>query len=247
MHQKACKSHSLTNILVFGTIPQMANEGDPGKKGSRRITSGDSGLIRPEVPRVAVTDKELAEVIALLSKSTQGLTRDEYLESTALRQDAVDRFLFRGGAQTIRRFFDILKQMRETSEVSLDLSMLDFNGKLLSDLYLPGANLEKIIITDSDFSGSNLHSANLTAAIGVNTIFRGADLRGANFTDGLFAGVDLSGARLMGCRFIRTDLTDAVVDPETNFAGSLFVGTFLRNTSLELGRTAGITTRGIIR
>lgn len=207
------------------------------------------GLTIPVESSLNPLQRQIDELIALLSKPTQQLNRDEYLQSLAARQQAVDKFLFRGGSDKLRDFFDRIRQLEDRvgAAIALDLSMLDLNGKLLTDLYLPGANLEKIIITDSDLTNANLHSANLTGAIGVNSILRGADLRGAKFVDGLFAGVDLTDARAMGARFINTDLTDAKLDKSTNFAGSVFIGTYLRGTNLELANIPGITVRGVRR
>lgn len=111
----------------------------------------------------------------MLSRPTQALTSEEYLESIAKRQEAVSKHLLRGGVDTLRRFFERIKQLEERRPLTIDLSMLEVSGRLLSGLYLPAANLEKLVFTESDLAGSNLTGSNLTGAV-ANTsgaVFRG--------------------------------------------------------------------------
>lgn len=196
-----------------------------------------------EVPQDAVIE----ELIQLLSRPTQPLTTEAYGDSIRKRQEAVNAFLNRGGAETLRRLFERIKQVEAREPIKIDLSMLEVSGRILGDLYLPGANLEKLIFTDSDISGSNLHSANLTAAVATDAIMRGIIGTGSNWTNAVIPGADLSGARFVGARFINTDMTDVKVDEQTNFAGAKFVGTYLGRTDLSAANLVGAVFRGIRR
>lgn len=208
-------------------------------------------LVVPGISRyediVRLPDAETEGLIDLLSRPTQALTSNAYLESIAKRQEAVNKHLLRGGADTLRRLFELIKQREEKMPVKLDLSMLEISGKVLSGLYLPGANLEKIIFTESDLMESNILAANLKASVANRAIMREVIATGADFTDAVMPHVDLSGARLIGCTFVNTIMTDVIVDRETNFAGARFVGTYLAGTDLSRANLTGATFRGIRR
>ena len=201
----------------------------------------------PNTDIVIPQEMELDELIGLLSRHTQALTADEYLESIAKRQEAVDKHLFRGGADTLRRFFERIRQLEEKQPIKIDLSMLEVSGKLLSGLYLPGANLEKLIFTESDLTGSNVTGANLTGTLGNGVIMRGMIAAGADFTDAVIPHADLSGGRFMACTFVNTVMTNVRVDKDTNFAGAKFIGTYLGGVDLSVTNKTGAVFRGIRR
>lgn len=71
---------------------------------SEVLTFPDSGL--QETPSDAVID----DLIALLSRPTQALTTEEFIDSIRQRQEAVNKFLIRGGAETVRKLFERIKQ-----------------------------------------------------------------------------------------------------------------------------------------
>lgn len=195
-----------------------------------------------------IQDPDLDELMEILSQPTQALSTDDYIASIARRQEVVSKHLLRGGADRLRRFFELVKQRDQSGHpVKLDLSMLEISGKLLSGLYLPGANLEKLIISDSDLTGSNLYAANLRQVVGAGAIMRGVIATGSVLTDAVFPGADFSGARLIGCTFINSVLTDVIVDRDTNLAGARFIGTHLGGTDIESANTVGATFRGIRR
>lgn len=110
------------------------------------------GLVVPEQGIEIPQDAEIDALIGLLSKPTEALTHEEYLDSIARRQEAVSKHLLRGGVETLRRFFERIRQRELRQPIRIDLSMIEVSGKLLSNLYLPGANLEKIIFTESDLN-----------------------------------------------------------------------------------------------
>lgn len=220
---------------------------DPKNEGKSLSASSVGGLVVPNAEIESLQDAEIDRLIEMLSRPTQALTADEYLQSMAKRQEAVDKHLLRGGAETLRRFFERVRHLEEKQPIKIDLSMLQISGKLLSGLYLPGANLGKLIFTDSDLTGANLTAANLTAAVGIGAIMRGAIATGAKFTDAVLVDADLSGGRFIGCTFINADLTDVIVDRDTNFAGSRFFGTHLNGVNLSITNTTGAVFRGIRR
>lgn len=206
-----------------------------------------TGLIVPHIGIERIDDAIIDSLIELLSKPTQALTPEEYLDSIAKRQKAVDQHLIRGGADTLRRFFERIRQLEKKQPIRIDLSMLELSGKLLSGLYLPGANLEKLIITETDITGSNLEAANLNAAIANGVIMRGVVATGADLTDAVMPHADLSGARIIGGTFINTVMTNVIIDEETNLAGSRFIGTYLGGTDIAAANLTGAIFRGIRR
>lgn len=220
---------------------------DPENQGEGVGASSSEGLVLPHTNIEPLQDKEIDILIELLSRHTQALTTEEYLESIVKRQEAVNKHLFRGGADTLRRFFERIRQLEGKQPIRIDLSMLEVSGRLLSGLYLPAANLEKLIFTDSDITGSNLTGANLYAAVASGAIMRAIVASGANFTDAIISESDLSGGRLIGCTFINTQMSNIKVDKDTNFAGSRFFGTFLNGVDISIANTTGAVFRGIRR
>ncbi len=204
------------------------------------VPSMDTNL---DVPQ----DAEIDRLIEMLSKPSLALTREEHIDSIRKRQDAVNQHLFRGGAETLRRFFERVRYMDEKQSIKLDFSMLDMSEKILSGLYLPGANLEKLIITLSDLTGSELTGANLTDSIATRAIFRGVVAAGADFTNAVMPSADFSSGRFMGCTFINTVMPNVIVDERTNFAGAIFIGAYLGRADLSRTNTVGAVFRGLKR
>lgn len=116
----------------------MSRELSPEQRGQ----GANEGLVLPNTELEILPDAQLDSLIGLLSRPTQALTAEEYLDSIAKRQEAVSKHLLRVGVDTLRRFFERIKQLEAKQPVKIDLSMLEISGKLLSGLYLPGANLE---------------------------------------------------------------------------------------------------------
>lgn len=232
----------------------MMQEGEPRDQGidpeNRGKDVNASSSISLDLPHAAIEplqDAEINNLIELLSRSTQALTAEEYLDSIAKRQEAVNKHLLRGGVDTLRRFFERIKQLEGKQPIKIDLSMLEISGRLLSGLYLPGANLEKLIFTESDITGSNLTASKLIAAVANGVIMRGVIATGADFTDAILVRSDISGGRFIGCTFINTQMTDVIVDKDTNFAGARFIGTYLSGVDLSITNTTGAVFRGIRR
>ena len=221
----------------------MSQELSPEQRGQ----GANEGLAIPHTEIEIAQDAEIDNLIELLRRPTQALTAEEYVDSIAKRQEAVSKHLLRGGVDTLRRFFDRVRQLDEKQPIKIDLSMLEISGKLLSGLYLPAANLEKLIFTDSDITGANLTSSKLIAAVANRAIMRGVIANGADFTDAVLVRSDMSGGRFIGCTFINTQMTDVIVDKDTNFAGAIFIGTYLNGVDLSITNTTGAVFRGIRR
>jgi uncharacterized protein YjbI with pentapeptide repeats len=220
---------------------------DPENKDKSLSASSSGGLVLPNTGIEILQDEEIDKLIVMLSRPTQALTADENLQSMAKRQEAVDKHLLRGGVETLMRFFERIRQLEGKQPIKIDLSMLQISGRLLSGLYLPGANLQRLIFTDSDITGSNLTGAKLNEAVASGAIMRGVIATGAHFTNAVLPDADLSGGRFIGCTFINTDMTDVIVDRDTNFAGSRFIGTYLGRVNLSVTNTTGAVFRGIRR
>lgn len=220
---------------------------DPENRDRGENALSSINLDLPHAGIELLQDAEIDRLIVLLSRPTQALTAEEYVGNIEKRQEAVSKHLLRGGADTLRRFFERVRQLEEKQPIKIDLSMLEISGKLLSGLYLPAANLEKLVFTDSDLSGSNLCSANLNAAVANGAIMRGVIATGANFTDAVLPGADLSGGRFIGCTFTNTHLNDIKVDKDTNFVGAKFIGTYLNGVDLKVANISGAVFRGIRR
>lgn len=219
-------------------LGDLAVVGEPNS--GSLTTASEIGIDIPQ-------DAEIDRLIQLFSKPTQALTHEEYRDSIRKRQDAVNKHLFRGGAETLRRFFERIRYLEERQSIKLDLSMLDVSDHILSGLYLPGANLEKLILTGSDITGSELTGANLSDSIATKAILRGVVAAGANFTNAIMPNADLSGGRFMGCIFLNTVMTDVILDEDTNFAGAWFVGSYLGTADLSRANTVGAIFRGLKR
>ena len=206
----------------------------------------ETGLVPSEETSIYVPqDAEIDRLIEMLSQPTQGLTYEEYTDSIRKRQEAVDQRLFRCGVETLRRFFERIRYFEEKRSVKPDLSMLDFSGKILSGLYLPGANLEKLIITGADVTGGELTGANLSDSIATMAILRGVIAAGAIFNNAIMTQADLAGGRFMGCTFVNTVMTDVKVDEQTNFAGAVFIGTYFGKADLSRTNTVGAIFRSL--
>lgn len=83
---------------------------------------------------------------------------------------------------------------------------------LLKDADLTEANLSKLDLTASNFSGSNLSNANLT-----HTNFHKSNLSSANLTNANLTNADLRGANLTNIEAVNTNFTDACYDIFTKF------------------------------
>jgi uncharacterized protein YjbI with pentapeptide repeats len=215
---------------------QASNLGGSSFPTRRRRMSVESGR-----------DSEINNLIALLSRSTQALSQEEYFDSMVKRQEAVDKFLVRGGSESVRRLFQRIKQIEESEgrTIKLDLSMLEISGKLLGDLYLPGANLEKLIFSLTDISGSNIQGSRLVEAVAPRATMRNINAKGTNWTDAIAPGADASGSAFIGSRFINTDMNEWIVDRQTNFAGCVFINVYAAGVDFSIPNTVGAVFRGI--
>jgi uncharacterized protein YjbI with pentapeptide repeats len=208
----------------------------------------EKGLISSlgsEIERV--NDPEIDNLIDLLSRPAQGLATEEYLDSIARRQEAVSKFLLRGSAETLRKLFERIKQWETKQPIKLDLSMLEISGRVLGGLYLPGANLDKLVFTESDITGSDLTGSILTEAVAPKAIMRGVIAAGSNWSNAVIPGADMSGGRFVGSIFINTIMPDVIVDKDTNFTGAVFIGTYIGRTDLSIAHTTGAIFRGLRR
>lgn len=194
-----------------------------------------------------IPDPEIDRLIKLLSQSTQALSTEEYVDSIAKRQETVSKYLLRGGPDTLRRFFERIRQMEIRQSVKLDLSMIDISGKILGGLYLPSANLQKLTFTESDLTGSFLIAADASEAVGAGSILRGVVAVGMKFDNAVMPDVDWSGGRFVGCSFVNTVMTGGKIDQETNFAGCRFIGTYISGTDLSPANRMGAIFRGLRR
>lgn len=208
---------------------------------------GKDVVVPSEASVERVIDPEIDNLIKLLSRPTQALTTEKYVDSIAKRQEAVSKFLLRGSAETLRKFFERIKQLEAKQPIKLDLSMLEVSGRVLGGLYLPGANLDKLIFTESDITGSDLTGAVLTEAVASRAIMRGAIAAGSNWSNAVIPGADMSGGRFVGSIFINTIMPDVIVDKDTNFAGAVFIGTYIGRTDLSITNTTGAIFRGLRR
>lgn len=229
----------------------MTHEGKPidyGEIEQGLVVSGEGMLLsRQDMGLEQLQDPAIEELIKLLSQPTRTLTHEASIDNMRKRQEAVDKFLLRGGAETLRLFFERVRKLEEREPIKLDLSMLEISGRLLSGLYLPGAKLEKLIFTESDISGSNIIAANLLEAVAPDATARGIIATGSTWTNAVVPGLDARGGRFVGCRFINTDMTGWKVDEDTNFAGARFIGAFLGGVDLQATNTVGAVFRGCRR
>ena len=207
----------------------------------------ERSLVPSESGIESVFDPEIENLIGLLSRPTHALTQGEYDDNMAKRQESVNKFLVRGSAETVRKLFERIRQLDEKQPIKIDLSMLEISGKILGGLYLPGANLSRLVIARSDISGGNLAGSDLTEAVATMTIMRGIVATGSNWDNAVMIRADLSGGRFVGCTFINTNMMNVIVDRETNFTGAVFLGTNLGRTDLSIANTTGAVFQGIRR
>jgi uncharacterized protein YjbI with pentapeptide repeats len=222
-------------------------ETDRKKSDDNQKEQEKSLIFAPESGIELVSDPEMDNLITLLSQPTQDLNKEEYDNSIAKRQEAVSKFLLRGSAKILERLVDKIKQLEAKRPVKLDLSTLEVSGKILSGLYLPGANLDKLIFTGSDISGSDITGSSLTEAVAPRAKMCGITATGSNWTSAVIPEADMCGGRFIGCVFINTVMSGIRVDRETNFAGALFIGTYLGHVDLSIPNMTGAVFRGIRR
>lgn len=207
----------------------------------------EEGLVHLEQGMEQVKDPEIEELIDLFREPLRAVQVEEYLEGIQKRQDAMSKYLLAGGPRMLERFFAEvkLKERKENKRIKLDLSRLDLSGKILSGVYLPGANLERVTITESELVGADLTAANLNEVVALGAKLTGVIATGANFTSAVLPDADLRGGRFVGCDFTNAILTNVKIDAETNFAGSKFVGAFLDGTDLSPANKMGAIFRGV--
>lgn len=208
---------------------------NPNSEGS--LVPSESGIESILVP-------EIDDLIKILSRPARALTGDELDDSIRKRQEAVDTHLFRGGPEILTLLFERIKQIeaRQKQPIKIDLSMLNMSEKILSGLYLPAANLRRLLFVDSDLTGSTL-----TEAVAPRAIMRGIIATGSNWSNAIIPGADMSGGRFVGSLFINTVMPDVIIDKDTNFAGAIFVGAYIGRTDLSIANTTGAIFRGIRR
>lgn len=216
--------------------PVLSQAPDGGTAGTGAVVESKTRLTVP---------RDIDNLIALLRRPTQGLTTEEYFQNMAQRQEAVDKFLLRGGSEALSRLFAKVKQLEEREPVKLDLSMLELSNKLLGGLYAPGVNAEKLVFTMSDISGSDVRAGNFNAVVAPRSIMRGIIATGSDWTDAVIPRADLSGGRFIGSTFINTDMRGAIVNRDTNFTGAVFIGTYVGGVEMELANTAGAVFSGL--
>ena len=94
----------------------MSNERDPRDRGMDTENKGLSefssgGLALPRTDIEPLQDPEIDKIIEMLRAPVQALTTDEHSDSMKKRQEAVDKHLLRGGVDTLRKFFERIKQL----------------------------------------------------------------------------------------------------------------------------------------
>ncbi|MFI5265218.1 MAG: pentapeptide repeat-containing protein [Candidatus Levyibacteriota bacterium] len=229
-------------------------EPEPSGAGKNRNKQEAGGELVPSSPQEAAETRnrlalprDIDNLLALLRKPTHVLTSDESFASMVQRQETVNKFLLRGGAEALSNLFTRIKQIEEKETIKLDLSMLELSDKLLGGLYLPGVNAEKLVFSLSDISGSDIRAGNFTAAVATRAIMRGVIATGSDWTDAVIPRADLSGGRFVGGTFVNTDMRGAIVDRDTNFVGAVFIGTYVGGVDLSIANTAGAVFKGIRR
>jgi len=227
----------------------MNKEVFSGGQEDKNNASSEGSLVPSESRIESILVPEIDDLIKILSRPAGALTGEELDDSIRKRQEAVDRHLFRGGPEILTLLFERIKQIeaKQKQPIKIDLSMIEMSGKILSGLYLPAANLRRLIFTGSDLTGSNLQGANLTEAIAGGAILRGVTATAANFNSAVIPDADLSGGIFIGCSFINAHMENVRVDDHTNFAGCRFIGTYLGDTDLSIANTVGSVFRGIRR
>lgn len=137
------------------------------------------------------------------------------------------------------------------------LVALDNRPLKLCNSSLYGINLRGVILSDIDFSGSDLSESNFNGAILHRANFRGADLCGAQFDDAFLHNADLSGAELsivilepegespilLIGNFNRTSFAHANLQNadmgSAYFSGANFYSADLRNANLQYSKIDG--------
>lgn len=233
---------------TFADDPNSGQESGGGSPRRKRAPRQESGLTVPDHAGLEVVrDPGINELIELLRKPRQAVDREEELAEIAQRQDSVDRFFVSGGSQTIRRFFDEVRRMekREPS-IKLDLSMLTLSDKHINGLYLRGANLEGLVFTMSNISGSDLESATLNYAVAPGAIMLGITATGADWSNAVVPDADVRGSKFIGGTFVGTDMRNWIVDEATIFTGARILGCKTRGIDWARANTTGTVFRGNI-
>lgn len=113
----------------------------------------------------------------------------------------------------------------ESTAARADFSRATMVGSNLRGAKLPGATLRETRLRRSDLSDADLQGADLTCAILAESILIGANLEGArlagvNLMLAIMHRAVLRGADVSDANLFCADLTGAVGDDETSFAGS---------------------------
>jgi|GEM_PF-6261396 len=116
-------------------------------------------------------------------------------------------------------------------------------GEILSEVFLPGANLKGadlsgLNLSGADLSGANLTEANLTGANLTGANLTGADLTGANLTNAVLRRTNLTGVDLSNANLTRADLREAVLR-RTNLRGADLTNANLSEIILLVGVSWG--------
>ena len=110
--------------------------------------------------------------------------------STPTESVQIDRLLKRLGFGA--QFWNLRRQEDPDTPIALD-----------------GAKLDRLILTDVDFSNASLRGASMHATNLMNADLRGADLSGANLVEADLIGANLEGARLDGATCCQADFRGA--------------------------------------
>ncbi|APR77367.1 Pentapeptide repeat family protein [Minicystis rosea] len=101
-----------------------------------------------------------------------------------------------------------------------DLENANLRGTELTGARFSRANLAGADLSECDAGGAHLDRAILREGLMIRTNLHGASLRDANLMDALASKVRIAGADFSGANLYRADLSRAVGDERTSFAGA---------------------------
>lgn len=106
----------------------------------------------------------------------------------------------------------------------------NLSGARMRDAQLAGAIMNGALLEQTKMERANLHETNLFGANMLGAVLRDATVSQTEFTSANLEGVDLRGAHmegasLAGATLIGADMSDALVDSSTTFAGAIYDST----------------------
>ncbi len=203
----------------------------------------DSEIVVPNTSSILVGNRSVDRLLKILARPNQFLTDKQMADDIRKRQDAISRFLLPGGADFLQALFAKAREIN----ITLNFSTLDLGGFIFAGLKIEGPNFEKLGFSEADLTGANIQATRFLEALGVGANFTDAIVTGSDFRSAVLSRINAKGTRFIGCDFTGAIMNDMEIDERTNFAGSIFKGTYMQRVPIEKANLAGIRNHGIIR